>query len=636
MLGATSSSAPARPPKRRMASQELDFFTPAATSFKPRPYAPHGVSSSTSFAAPSVPPILRTRSLDLHAIPPAGMDPLASDPNVLFIHPPFTAFPDSAMYSDGLTYQLMAENPEWFLDADDFMSEQSTNPNAIPYPPHLEPPRGWCPAKKKDLRDRGSEGWPEGEEPRLRCTFCRRTYAGVNAKSMWRRHVFEKHKIAMSNRRDNNERPRGRGTNKENRHLSSKNQPGHGSLVNLDVAPQTEFRTASHKSKFRSLLPVAEGVKRSKSTKDNEQVAVPLAPKIPQGEFPSQVDGKGIKHHPLSRSHVPPPSPPLTPHSSDPANVSLESDSIIATSSPPTLPTVPPSPYDPLLTPSFRHSPPRLPSDQPWRFPSPSHPLHSRSRELSLSMLIRDLNSPIAKDSRAVGESPSLVQASPIPSPRPFGSTNPKRVLHDPDTPESLDRLSRPSPRALFLRSRLPIPSTRTRYRIQESPLQQNSRTFIRRHKQSDSEISDEWLSEVSLTSSTSNLDSSALLPSGDPFTIMYPSWGSVNDDAPAGGAEHPRSPITSAGAESPVLRNAALPTGVGLGIGLLGPFTLPEDDAHRAADDSDFDGMHSEEGDEAEVASFLAVSTKDNIVADAYERTPPLKKRRMTIQTRK
>jgi hypothetical protein len=109
----------------------------------------------------------------------------------------------------------MAANPEWFLDASDFVS---TTPNkdskdVICYPPQLEPPRGWCPAKKKDLRALGAEGWPEGEEPRLRCTFCRRTYAGVNAKSMWRRHVYEKHKIAMANRREGGERTRGRASN---------------------------------------------------------------------------------------------------------------------------------------------------------------------------------------------------------------------------------------------------------------------------------------------------------------------------------------------------------------------------------------------------------------------------------------
>ena len=140
------------------------------------------------------------------------MDPLPTDPKVHFIHPPFDTFPDSHLYSDGLTYQLMADNPEWFLDAKDFLPPLDGGKGPLVYPPHLEPPRGWCPAKKKDLKDRGAEGWPEGEEPRLRCTFCRRTYAGVNAKSMWRRHVFEKHRIAMSNRRGDGGERKGRGS----------------------------------------------------------------------------------------------------------------------------------------------------------------------------------------------------------------------------------------------------------------------------------------------------------------------------------------------------------------------------------------------------------------------------------------
>ena len=186
----------------------LAFFSPASASFHPAPYTPAASQPSSSRPARA-----QQRSHDSLAIPPAGMDPLPTDPNVLFIRPPFNSFPNSHLYPDGLTYSLMAENPEWFLDAQDFVSQPNDNSTAISYPPHLEPPRGWCPAKKKDLKDRGGEGWPEGEEPRLRCTFCRRTYAGVNAKSMWRRHVFEKHKIAMANRRDGNpDRPRGRGS----------------------------------------------------------------------------------------------------------------------------------------------------------------------------------------------------------------------------------------------------------------------------------------------------------------------------------------------------------------------------------------------------------------------------------------
>ena len=179
------------------------FFASAASSFSPMPYVPSSRPSTLFHSTRN-----QQRPQD---IPPAGMDPQPTDPNVVFIHPPFKTFPNSHLHSEYLTYALMADNPEWFLDANDFTSENNPNPRAISYPSNLEPPRGWCPAKKRDLKERGSEGWPEGEEPRLRCTFCRRTYAGVNAKSMWRRHVFEKHKIAMSNRRDG-DRPRGRGS----------------------------------------------------------------------------------------------------------------------------------------------------------------------------------------------------------------------------------------------------------------------------------------------------------------------------------------------------------------------------------------------------------------------------------------
>ncbi|EGO04381.1 hypothetical protein SERLA73DRAFT_45256 [Serpula lacrymans var. lacrymans S7.3] len=150
----------------------------------------------------------------MHSLP--ALDPLPSDPHVLFIHPPFTSFPNSELFSEGLSYSLMSANPDWFLDPSDFISSNTSNLATMAYPPQLEPPRGWCPAKQRNIKVSSSDGWPDGEEPRLRCTFCRRTYAGVNAKSMWRRHVYEKHKIAMSNRRDGSERYRnGRGTCRE-------------------------------------------------------------------------------------------------------------------------------------------------------------------------------------------------------------------------------------------------------------------------------------------------------------------------------------------------------------------------------------------------------------------------------------
>lgn len=138
-----------------------------------------------------------------------SMDPTPGDEDAVFIHPPFTDFPEAYKYKDGLTYNVLALHPDWFLDPADYQTVNNGNSAAIKYPQQLEPPRGWCPAKKKEVK----EGWAEGEEPRLRCTFCRRTYAGVNAKSMWRRHVFEKHKIAMSNRRADAGERKGRGSN---------------------------------------------------------------------------------------------------------------------------------------------------------------------------------------------------------------------------------------------------------------------------------------------------------------------------------------------------------------------------------------------------------------------------------------
>ncbi|KAL1741257.1 hypothetical protein HDZ31DRAFT_67110 [Schizophyllum fasciatum] len=104
---------------------------------------------------------------------------------VVLIHPPFTKYPGCNSHSQPLAYSLLVEHPDWVLDARDFVWNGNPNPNAVPYPASLEPPRGrLC------------------KESRLRCTFCNRSYAGVNAKSMWRRHVFDYHGIAMTNRRD--------------------------------------------------------------------------------------------------------------------------------------------------------------------------------------------------------------------------------------------------------------------------------------------------------------------------------------------------------------------------------------------------------------------------------------------------
>ncbi|KAJ7783897.1 hypothetical protein DFH07DRAFT_209138 [Mycena maculata] len=494
----TSTLSPSRPLKRRLISApDLHFFVPAADSFKPRPYTPH------HSAPPAQPERVPIRPIVNHALSNLNMDPLPTDPDTVFLHWPLTTFPDQHLYPEGVTYTALAENLNWFLDPEDYIYENCKNPNAIPYPAALEPPRGWCPARKKDLKDKGPEGWPDGEQPRLRCTFCRRTYAGVNAKSMWRRHVFEKHKIAMANRRNDLERPRGRNSNKENKRACKtiKKEGSHDTIVDLD-----------------------------------DTTTAPGAPLIPQGEFAPQLD-IAIR-------------PPASPTSSR---------------------VIPPaSPYDPLLTPSFRHSPPRLPSDQPWRFPSPSHPMH-RSRELSLTMLggaspVRD--SPIPARSRRRANTTPL--SSPCTSIMGF------------ETPESLGQF----PRTFFS-----VGGT--------APLASTPRSPSRRHARISSDVSDDW-------------NASSLTSDRNPFVAIL---GVDGDD---GGGSPPSS---SPEGESPVVRSAARPTGVGLGIGLLEPFILPDSCFDADADAVDLDElMHLDDEDEAEVLEVLVCSQED----------PPLKKRRV------
>ncbi|KAM6498204.1 hypothetical protein JOM56_006152 [Amanita muscaria] len=593
----SSESSLVRPQKRRISSSSDLFFTPSASSFKPRPYAPNPDSQHKT-ANRSY-----SRAQDVLAVPPLGMDPQPSDPNVVFIHPPFDVFPNSRYHLDGLSYALMAENPEWFLDPNDYISSSNTSPNAIPYPPHLEPPRGWCPAKKKDLRERGAEGWPEGEEPRLRCTFCRRTYAGVNAKSMWRRHVFEKHKIAMSNRRDGLDRPRGRGSNKENRNLSSKYQGDtHENLVNLDVGPQAQNRNVSHKSKFRTMDESARRF-RSKGIDDN---------------LPT-VDDNG---HTLTLFYASPGCSPFMPHSPIQDTVSdtlpIDTSELMYPASPPiTLPVIPPSPYDPLLTPSFRHSSPRRPSEQPWRFPSPSHPLHSRSRDLSLSLLIRGIHSPIAKGSPAIGGTPKAAGASPFPSPTIFGKES-RLSISDMDSPAKPLKYS---PMSILCKGRIQLNSDRVRKSrpVEGSPLSRNYRNE-KGQKRAISDLTDDWLADVPIHASN-------ILSSNDPFSSI---WNPVNGNNDAEGK-----PLACTDAVSPVLRSTTkLPSDMGLGIGLLDPFTLSEDGTLPSGIDSDFDGvsMYPPVKDDMDQPDALSSSDKESQSTTSRESTPPMKRRRTSV----
>ncbi|KAI0307752.1 hypothetical protein B0F90DRAFT_1676876, partial [Multifurca ochricompacta] len=491
-----------------------------------------------SAAPPSKPPPPARNNSLTHPLPP--MDPTPGEPSTVFIHPPFFDFPDSHLYPDGLTYSVMAMNPDWFLDPADFISMHTSNPNAIPYPPQLEPPRGWCPAKKKDLKERGAEGWPDGEEPRLRCTFCRRTYAGVNAKSMWRRHVFEKHKIAMSNRRENVERSRkdGKGgQEKENQYVSKRSGP-------VDD-PQTT------KSRLRSLRPAALASTSALSERGNdnesdveEDLPVPSAPRVPQGEFPVLEPALDLSQPPLSKtdSRGSPTPPPNSPRS-----ITLEVAPPTEASPSPPRPVIPISPYNPLTTPSFRHSPARLPSDQPWRFPSPSHPLHLTSLGASFGMVMREQASPsgVALAASTIDVSPVII--APRDGKSSSFSTPGVVVFGKKDMGRST---TKPTPRRLFLSGSLPTPITERlgidRLRpAEESPLRLiGARCTPRTSRPTIFAPTRTKMSGAQVVSPTTHGE--------DPFGNLY---GTTTDPGKSFSGRRVATPLSSPSTDSPIVR---------------------------------------------------------------------------------
>ncbi|TFK30539.1 hypothetical protein FA15DRAFT_662512 [Coprinopsis marcescibilis] len=588
----SASSIVAKLAKRRISSTSaLEFFAPAAKSFQPLPYTPHAPYGQSDGRSKSFPTRQQSRSHDSLAIP--GMDPQPNDPDVVFLHPPFNDFPNSHQHPEGISYQVMADNPEWFLDPNDFASATNNSTTAIPYPNILEPPRGWCPAKKKDLKDRGSEGWPEGEEPRLRCTFCRRTYAGVNAKSMWRRHVYEKHKIAMSNRRDGNDRPRGRGSGKENKQSEpsrSREEP-HDQILSLQVAPQTEPENTSHKSRFRSTMKPTITIKPDSARKAQVSHSEASSSATQIEDLPTE-DVPELKRPTSDGPHPTPPTSPQPPLTSD------HDDSKVIDHEPTLSPraVVPASPYDPSVTPSFRHSPARLPSDQPWRFGSPSHPLHSATRNFSLTMLVREATTPSIKPT-GLDSSPFMFRSSPTSTPNDVYSDELK-------TPSTSAIRTRGFPRSWLVRGPLGSPLEKHTRRLSRdfSPLT-HGRKSGSMHKRTPSRL-DDWF--------PSDLDFS-----------LQPPWPAVfvNDGSPS---KRTRPSIEP---ESPVVRrdtSAPIP----LGIGLLDPFTLSED---PLSDDIEAEINEIVELDKKRDA--LNSSAKQRAPEASHECSPPPKKRRLSLK---
>lgn len=544
------------------------------------------------------------------------MDPTPGDEDAVFIHPPFTDFPDAHKYKDGLSYNVLATHPNWFLDPLDYQTVNNGNPTAIKYPQQLEPPRGWCPAKKKELKD----GWPEGEEPRLRCTFCRRTYAGVNAKSMWRRHVFEKHKIAMSNRRADAAERKGRGSNKENGStIDGSRSSGFGSVrgaAKAELEVEAERRASSSRAKPRSYaggwakpafartrsLPVTQ-LDDSEDELEAEEVEDSLSCLLPP-LVPAEISGSSSALDPdsdvfnISGASS---TPPLTPGMSPSSSTSRRRDLVKI---------MPESPYDPFLTPAFRHSPSRLPIDQPWRFPSPSHPLHA-AKDLSLSMLACGEASPIV---RGLDVSPVVLLPPSERSKRSIFSSPIFMTKKDGSSPD-LDailrgkEIAKASPRRLLSETGLPTPfndrlESLKRYRVPESPL---GRAWTPRKSQGPSlrKGAGLWRSILSPSKSPTKAPAASLLgpielEGEDPFADgTFKSF--LASPALEDRAESP--PDSSPECESPVVRMSQLGPSLsqdssaddhdssvstdadgsfGLGIGLLEGFSLRESSSSK------------------------------------------------------
>lgn len=343
------------------------------------------------------------------------------------------------------------------------------------------------------------------------------------------------------------------------------------------------------------------------------------------------------------------------------------------------------SPYNPLLTPSFRHSPPRLPSDQPWRFPSPSHPLHSRSPELYLGTIVRGGTSPSAKDVSILNSSPVSLLNTPAIRHRD------KHKAADSDCMDRLDSSPiaiRPSPHSLFGVSTSPFPPSSDRVDIggyhshaEESPpgrlMRRKSHGKQRSGLSTFSEVNNDWFPDGSIPSSSDLVGSDAAgglltpirLANDDPFAGLYSSW--VKEPQSVKGKEGLVAELSSPGGESPVLRSnqlrqvqmgASQPNLnlVGLGIGLMAPFTFGSEEFQTREDFSDDnDGGEfnltcppspEDERDAAEVDKALATSGPPGLESfplrraytfmsgfdggEMYEASAPPLKRRRTIDT--
>ena len=285
---------------------------------------------------------------------------------------------------------------------------------------------------------------------------------------------------------------------------------------------------------------------------------------------------------------------PVTPRLSRDSNTSL---SPLEASTPTISPVfehgvIPESPYNSLLTPSFRHSPHRLPSVQPWRFPSPSHPLHMN--DFSLAMLEPTLT-PLTKNNSPASGDPLSTTPFEITS---FLSQFGEYQVADTDNPETKAALPRP----LFSRNHVSVRDAKNDGKI---------------HGQVDA-------SSLNGRSgrSTGSHRKSHLSPWHDPFAETYSSWIDLKtNDGDVG-----KSILED---ESPVLRTGTVPIEVFCECSLVGFAVRVEARLRFSADairdipqyPSTWPSLTAEEIDE-ELEIFQASSSR-------IQNESPLKKKR-------
>lgn len=396
-------------PENTMA--ELPFFTSSTTTFNPKPYLP--LASSSINRGKAVTDTVKKPEPPVNAAQQKPLDVVPEDPDAVFIRYPNPVLPNPEDYPDGLTYIAFVRNDNWFLDADDFETTDGAKSNRAAYPNALEPPRGWFGDIKKE--GKGGDRFQSQDHAFLRCTFCRRGYQGVNAKSMWRRHVLEKHKIPMSNRREgpggSGEGGRiGRSSNStylrcyiSNRRFTFTFHTSEENKRCSSIAPMTaplvpaKLRTAytvpnlsdlrpfsSRTNQERERTPAQDETKPAKKIAEKQRDSTLQEP-IKLYKEPQFVPDEGSKS--FSGSFSPgissqlPPSSPLGEESSHASRI---------------------------FGLGFADSPNHR-IMMPWKFPSPSHPLHCDPEDLCLAVPIRG----IAGDGLRAGYVP--VQMSPFP-----------------------------------------------------------------------------------------------------------------------------------------------------------------------------------------------------------------------------